>query len=81
MAIYPPGSIELLQLQLEKLRTARASGARKVEMRSADSTRMVEYKTDSEMMAAIADLERRIATWGLPRVRTVQLFTSKGLDQ
>lgn len=78
MAIYPPGSIELLQQQLETLRNARASGVRKVEVRSADSTRMVEYKSDAEMTGAIAELERRLATWGRPPVRSVQFFTSKG---
>lgn len=49
-------SISDLETQLTKLRKARASGLRAV---SHGDVR-TEYKSDSEMAAAIADLERRI---------------------
>ncbi|EAQ35755.1 hypothetical protein NB311A_05043 [Nitrobacter sp. Nb-311A] len=72
-------SVDVLQAQLETLRKARASGVRRVEVRSADSTQIAEYKSDAEMAAAISDLERRIAAMTNTRVRTFMPFTSKGL--
>ncbi len=38
----------------------------------------VEYGTDAEMAAAIADLDRRIAAQENRRIRTVRISTSKG---
>ncbi len=64
-----------MQAQLDALRKARASGARKIEY----DTYSVEYKSDSEMAAAIADLERRINTSSGQPVRHVHFLSSKGL--
>jgi len=55
---------------------ARARGMRSV---SYDGKR-VEYSSDAEMAAAIADLERRIAAQENRGIRTVRISTSKGLS-
>lgn len=70
---------ESLGLQLAKLRLARASGVRRIEVRAAGGTRLIEYKTDAQMAAAISDLERRIAAMTAKPIRTFLPFTSKGL--
>lgn len=62
-----------LAAQLEALRTARASGLRRVRF----NDREIEYRSDKEIVAAMADLERRIADQ-TGRVRTVRLHSSKG---
>lgn len=64
-----------LQAQLTALREARASGVRRAVIEVDGVRREVEYKTDSEMRAAIADLEHRLAT---PR-RIIPIAPSKGL--
>jgi len=63
-----------LQEQLETLREARASGLRKVKY----GEREMEYRTDEELAAAIADLERRIAQQNGGAVHTIKLYSSKG---
>lgn len=65
---------ELAQLtaRLEALRAARASGVRK--LKHAD--REIEYRSDSEIASAIADLERQVAALTAPRIKTV-VFTAK----
>lgn len=65
-----------LQAQLDRLRAARATGARRVEFGNEDDRRVVEYRSDIELREAILDLERRIA--GVS-ARTVRLASSKGL--
>jgi len=55
---------------------ARARGMRSVFY---DGKR-VEYGSDAEMAAAIADLERRIAAQENRGIRTVRISTSKGLS-
>lgn len=64
--------------ELETLRDdlvrARAQGIRVV-MYDGHRT---EYATDAEMVAAIADLDRRIASVGANRPRTIAFKTSKG---
>ncbi len=67
-------SITEMQQQLEKLRNVRAKGTRKV--RFGDDE--VEYRSDSELAAAIADLERRIAMTVNPSRRLIYPKTSKG---
>ena len=58
-----------LATQLEELRAARASGVRRVEFRD----RIVEYRTDTELAAAIRDLETRIAAaQGQPVVSVIR---------
>ena len=64
--------------QLEALREARATGARVVRTRTGGVEKLIEYKTDAEMAAAIADLERRIAAEARPPVRVTYIRSSKG---
>ena len=66
---------EELQARLDKLRLKRATGIRATE---SDGDR-VEYRTDSELAAAIADLERQLAATSSQRIHTVMFSTSKGL--
>ena len=68
----PLGELEDLR---DELIRARARGTRVV----MTDGRRVEYATDAEMAAAIADLERRIAGAGGARPRSVAFRTSKGL--
>jgi ribosomal protein L29 len=72
-------SLVELEAQLERLRKARASGVRRVEFASGNgSSRSVEYKSDDELAAAIADIERRLAGLRGQRVHTIKLSNSKG---
>ena len=64
-----------MQTQLDVLRKARASGVRKVE---GPDNRSVEYKSDAEMAAAIADIERRITGASGRPIRTVYFNSTKG---
>ncbi len=66
---------EELTARLEALRERRASGTRAVQ--SGDDR--VEYRTDEELAAAIADLERQLAAASPQRIHTVMFSTSKGL--
>lgn len=68
-----------LQAQLSKIRTARASGAARVEFVSGETRRVTEYKSDADMAAAIADLERRIAALSRPAISTIRFNYSKGI--
>lgn len=66
--------------RLEALRKARASGVRRVEFESGNgSRRLVEYRTDSELAAAIADLERQIAQLRGARRPVLYINSSKGV--
>lgn len=66
-----------LQEQLNDLQEARATGARIVRFRDGTVEKYVEFKSDAEMVAAIADLERRINA--NPRSRTMYVVTRKGI--
>ncbi|MCC5996500.1 MAG: hypothetical protein JJU18_09055 [Oceanicaulis sp.] len=68
---------ELAQLtaRLEALRAARASGVRK--LKHAD--REIEYRSDSEIASAIADLERQVAALTAPRIKTVVFTANRGI--
>jgi hypothetical protein len=68
-----------LQGQLEKLRKARAAGVRKVSYGNGPVSREVEYRSDSELAAAIADLEKQIAGVQGRRITRVRVTSSKGL--
>ncbi|WP_372425844.1 phage head-tail joining protein [Salinarimonas chemoclinalis] len=61
--------------RLETLRAARASAEKRVRF----SDEEVEYRSDSEMAAAISDLERQLANATGRRVRAVRFSYSKGL--
>ena len=69
-----------LTIQLEALRRARSSGAREVEFRSGSgSVRRTAYRSDSELAAAIADLETRLAAMeGASPLRNLILRNSSG---
>ncbi|SCW56511.1 phage head-tail joining protein [Ancylobacter rudongensis] len=64
-----------LEDRLARLRSVRADGVRR--LRYTDG-KEVEYRTDSELAAAIADVERQIAGANAP-AKVVYLATSKGL--
>jgi hypothetical protein len=68
-------TIANLQVLRDKLINARASGISLIH----DDTKRIAYKTDAEMAAAIADLDRRIASMQSGGITTVQIFSSKGL--
>jgi hypothetical protein len=66
-----------LQDRLDRLRRQRASGPHEVAF---DEGRRVVYKPDEQMAAAIADLERQIATYDTRPVTTILVTATKGLD-
>jgi hypothetical protein len=68
-----------MQTQLDALRKARASGVRRVEYTANGVGHSTEYRSDGELAAAIADLERRIAAVSRTPVRHVHFNSSKGL--
>jgi len=68
-----------LQAELDALRSARASGVREVEIQTGANRRRVAYRTDAELAAAVADLERQIAGQAGRRVHTIRIASSKGL--
>jgi hypothetical protein len=68
-------SVSEMQAWLLELQKARASGARRVEFRE----RQVEYKSDAEMAAAEADLERRIAAAAATPITRMYINSTKGL--
>ena len=65
--------------QLSELREARASGARRISTMTNGVRKEVEYRSDAELLAAIRDLERRIAAMGAKPITTVRIASSKGL--
>jgi len=65
---------ELIALR-DALVRARASGTRSVDYEG----KRVTYGTDSEMAAALADLERRIARLSRAPAGAVRFLTSKGV--
>jgi len=70
-------SLSELQARLESLRAQRASGVATVQF--ADN-RQVVYRTDSQIAAAVADLERQIATISTTPVTSVLISATKGLE-
>ena len=68
-----------LQIQLDKLRRARASGILTVTYVGNGIQRSVTHKSDREMQTAIQDLERRIAAMRSGSNRTIRISSSKGL--
>jgi hypothetical protein len=67
--------IDTLAKRLEDLRKLRSEGVRRLQY---SDGREVEYRTDSEIAAAIADIERQIAGANAP-AKVVYFSTSKGL--
>lgn len=66
-------SIENLQTQLTELRRVRAGGVRSTNIQG----EQVEFRSDSELAAAIADLERQVAQIGTPGPVRVTYITAK----
>lgn len=64
-----------LAARLEALRKARASGVRKVK----HGEREMEYRSDAELAAAIADLERQVAAASQVRAKTIVFTMNKGV--
>ncbi len=77
--IIMAATIEEMQAQLDSLRAARAGGEKRIRFRGPETEREVEYKSDAEMAAAIADLEGRINAAAGGRANTVRFFSSKGI--
>ena len=69
-----------LQAQLVTLNHARANGARQITYMANGATRIVEYKSDTEMREAQNDLQRRIALLQGLAPRTIKVSSSKGLE-
>jgi hypothetical protein len=68
-----------LQSQLDTLHSARARGVLRVkDTSSTGAVTEVEYRSDHELAAAIADLERRLALMARLPIRTVLIATQKG---
>ena len=71
-------TVEQLQDDLETLRQVRSTGA--LEVQYSDGAR-VRFRSDAELLAAMGDLERRIASaTGTTPVHTIAIHSSKGLD-
>ena len=71
--------VDQLRFLRAKLITQRASGVGRVTVRSPVSQREVEFRTDAEMAAAIADLDRRIqALQGGSSVQIVNIRNARG---
>jgi hypothetical protein len=68
--------ITTLIARRDRLAEIRAKGIRAYEI----DGRRIEYRSDAEVAAALADVERRIATLQGNRITTVQLYSSKGLQ-
>lgn len=67
----------LAELQAFKtaLEAARYSGNRRVRTGSTE----IEYRSEAEMAAALADLDRRIAAASGTTIRQIRIASSKGL--
>ena len=66
-----------LQARLETLRAQRATGVATVQF---SDGRQIVYRTDSQIAAAIADLERQVANMTTTPITTVLVAGSKGLE-
>jgi hypothetical protein len=68
-----------LQAQRAALVAARASGERQVVFHSGGTRREIEYRSIAEITAAIAAIDREIASLQGRRVATFRPYFSKGL--
>ena len=64
-----------LETMRDELVKARSRGVRMLQVNG----ERVEYKTDAELAAAFADLDRQIANLSRPKIGAVTFSTSKGL--
>jgi hypothetical protein len=67
-----------LSAQRDRLIEIRTKGVRSYEIASGSGSRRLEYRSDAEVAAALADVERRIAALQGRRVSTVYINASKG---
>jgi uncharacterized protein YcbX len=71
-----------LNAQLVALQSARWSGTLSVSYLANGVTRTIQYKSDAQMAAAIADLERRIdELQGVGRVRNIVVRGRRGWEK
>lgn len=69
-------TLEQLKSQREALQTARFNGV--LTIKAGD--KLVTYKSDAELQAALADMDREIARQeGRPRARSIRTVCAKGL--
>lgn len=73
-------AIEDIRADLDALRSARASGARRIVTHTGGVRKEVEFKTDAEMRDAILGLERELAGFSGRPIHTVRIGTSKGFS-
>jgi hypothetical protein len=70
-------TVDDVQTRLACLQQLRAAGTLRVEI----DGRVVQYKSDAEMAAAIADLQRQLLmASGASMVHTVRVAATKGLE-
>jgi len=74
-----PRALSDIQTDLDALRAARASGARRIVTQTAGVRKEVEFKTDAEMRDAILALERELAALLAPPLHTIRIAALKGL--
>lgn len=70
-----PHDLSDLNRMRDKLIEARAKGVTRVQI----GMERVDFKSDSEMASALADLDMRIRRMSKPPVHTIKFTTSKGL--
>ena len=68
-----------LQVLREQLLSARGAPEQRIRFRQGDQEEDVTYRTDSELAAALRDVERRIALASGTKITTIRLSTSKGI--
>lgn len=67
--------LDELQTRLDELRRVRAEGRQSLTTKG----REVTYRSDAQLAAAIADLERQIAAMTTTPITTILVASSKGL--
>ncbi|MFD0933865.1 phage head-tail joining protein [Methylobacterium trifolii] len=67
-------TISDLQAQLSKLRHLRSNGIFSVSIEGQET----KFRSDAELAAAIADVERRLSIQSNGRITTIRLSSSKG---
>jgi hypothetical protein len=75
-----PDVLTELQSQLTQLQKARTSGMSVISYATNGVQRSLTFKSDKELLAAIQDLERRIAELQYGSQRIVHVASSKGLQ-
>jgi hypothetical protein len=68
--------VDELQTRLDELRRVRAEGRQEITTKG----RTVVYRTDAQLAAAIADLERQISSLTITPVTTIRVAATKGLE-